>query len=385
MTLEWEMKGICAATIESFPKPTKPRNRQRRQRTPRSKQREQLVRESTDTEPWETGSIAQETLSEISDLSPENTPRVLINDENMVMVDLNLSWGVISSSIKPENGATIKEPVFFDTKGTPSGHEEEKLLPENGPYSKKEVEETDIMEPRSCLEPLSAAELDHDFEEPAIVIPPSPKLTSISEGQEPLVPNEEDEVFSSLDEETEVEALLNDCSREEKEKEQEEKSADSIDDELQTPDLEIQRKMKESLSEEIRRLIYPADYLKAETTEPSPEKEGTVPMNATKAILKRKKLGAKQRKRLRKSKEELTKQVEETTKDESGSQIWWKDETIMRQILANPGLYPPPDDFPSELTSASDTQADPESSYWEMEENDNESFTKGQHLRSGIF
>ena len=67
------------------------------------------------------------------------------------------------------------------------------------------------------------------------------------------------------------------------------------------------------------------------------------------------KLGAKQRKRLRKSKEKSMKEDEEPTNDESGGQIWWKNETIMQQILENPELYPPPDGFPSEL--APDTQA----------------------------
>ena len=183
------------------------------------------------------------------------------------MVDLDLSQGVISS-----------------------------IDSENGLYSEKEVEETEIKELELSLEPLSTAELDYDAEEPIITIPPSPRLTSISEVQEPLSPHKENKMLSSLDEETEVEALLDDYSKEEKEKEPEEKSADLMDDESRTPDLEIRRKLKESLPEEIRRLIYPTDYPEAETTEPSPEKETPVPINAAKAILKRKKLGTKQRK-----------------------------------------------------------------------------------------
>ena len=127
---------------------------------------------------------------------------MVISEENVVIVDLNLSRGVISS-----------------------------IDSENGSHSEKEVEETEIKELEPSLELLSAAELDYDVEEPIIAIPPSPKLTSISEEQEPLSPHEEDEVFSSLDEETEVEALLDDYSKEEKEKEQEERSADLINDE----------------------------------------------------------------------------------------------------------------------------------------------------------
>ena len=140
--------------------------------------------------------------------------------------------------------------------------------------------------------------------------------------------------------------------------------------------------MKESLPEEIRRLIYPADYPEAKATESSPENETLVPMNTAKAILKRKKLGTKQRKRLRKSKEKSTKEVEELT-NESGGQIWWKDETIMQQILANPGLYPPPYSFPSEL--ALNIEDEPEPTFWDTEEDDDESFTIGCHLRSGMF
>ena len=133
------------------------------------------------------------------------------NERNEVMEDLNLSWGVIS----PINS-------------------------ENRSYSKKEVEETEIKELGPSLEPLSAAELDYDVEEPIITIPPSPRLTGIPKEQEPLSPHKEDEAFSSLDEEMEVEALLNDYSWEEKEKVQEKKSADSIYDESRTPDPEIQ-------------------------------------------------------------------------------------------------------------------------------------------------
>ena len=117
--------------------------------------------------------------------------------------------------------------------------------------------------------------------------------------------------------------------------------------------------------------------------EPSPEKEATVPMNAAKAILKRKKLGAKQRKRLRKSKEKSNEEVEELTNNESGCQIWWKNEAIMQQILTNPELYPPPDGFPSKL--ASNTGTEPEPTFWDMEEGDDESFTIGRHLHSGMF
>ena len=126
------------------------------------------------------------------------------------MVDLNLSRGVISS-----------------------------IDSENGSYLEKEVEETEIKELEISLEPLSAAELDYDAEEPIIAIPPSPKLTSISEEQEPLSPHEEDKMLSSLNEETEVEALLNNYSREEKEKEPKEKSADLMEDESRAPDPEI--------------------------------------------------------------------------------------------------------------------------------------------------
>ena len=96
-------------------------------------------------------------------------------------------------------------------------------------------------------------------------------------------------------------------------------------------------------------------------------------MNAAKAILKRKKLGAKQRKRLRKSMEKSTK--EEPTNDESGCQIWWKNETIMQQILENPDLYPPPDSFPSDPTSNEETEPVP--TFWDSEEEDDESFTIG--------
>ena len=204
------MKEQDITTIKISPEPTNPRNRQRRRRTPRSKRQELLIRESMDADPWETRSIAQETLSEISDLSPGEAPQMVINEENVVMVDLDLGRGVISS--------------------IDSG---------NGSYSEKEVEETKIKGLEPSLEPLSAAELDCDAEEPVIAIPPSPRITSISEEQEPLSPHEEDETLSSLDEETEVEALLNDYSKKEKEKEPEEKSADLMDDESRTPDPEI--------------------------------------------------------------------------------------------------------------------------------------------------
>ena len=199
-----------------------------------------------DTDPWETGSIAHETESLISDLSPGEVPQMLINEENEVMVDLDLSRGVISS-----------------------------INSKNESYSEKEVEETEIKEVELSLEPLSTAELDYDAEEPIIAIPPSPRLTSISKELEPLSPHKEDEMLSSLDKEMEVEALLDDYSKEEKEKEPEKKSVDLTDpmDESRTPDLEIRRKLKESLPEEIRRLIYPADHPEAETTELSPERK----------------------------------------------------------------------------------------------------------------
>ena len=166
-----------------------------------------------DADPWETGSIAHETKSLISNLSPGEAPQIPINEGNVVMVDLNLGWGVISSISSNDL--------------------------ENGLYLEKEVEETEIKELEPSLEPLSAAELDYDAEEPIITIPPSPRLTSISEELEPSSPHEEDEVFSSLDEETEVEALLDDYSKEEKEKEPEEKSVDLMDDESRAPDPEI--------------------------------------------------------------------------------------------------------------------------------------------------
>ena len=302
---------------------------------------------------------------------------MIINEENVVMVDLDLSQGVISS-INSENNATVKRPTFFNTEETPLDHEEGTSILRNGSHLEKEVEETEIKKLEPSLESLSAAELDYDTKEPTIAIPPSPRLTTISKELEPLSPLEEDEMLSSLDEETEVEALLDDYSKEEKEKEPEKKSVDLTDPmgNSRTPDLEIQQKLKESLPEEIRRLIYPADYPEAETMESSPEKKGMVPMNTAKAILKRKKLGAKQRKRLRKSKDKLTKKDEEPTNEESGCQIWWKDETIMRQILANPELYPPPDGFPSELL-ASNTEDEPEPTFWDMEEDDDESFTIG--------
>ena len=299
-----------------------------------------------DTDPCETRSIAQETLSEISDLSPEEAPQVPTNEENVVMVDLDLSRGVISS-----------------------------IDSENGSYLEKEVEETEMKELEPSLEPLSTAELDYNAKEPIIAIPPSPRLTNISEEQEPLSPHEKDEVFSSLNEETEVKALLDDYSKEESE-EKSRDLTDSIDNKLQTPNPEIWRKLKESLPEEIRRLIHPADYPEAKATESSPEKETLVPMNAAKAILKQKKLGTKQRKQLRKSKEKLMKEVEEPTNNESGCQIWWKNEVIMQQILANPELYPPPDRFPSELPL--NMEDEPEPTFWDLEEEDDDkSFTIG--------
>ena len=298
---------------------------------------------------------------------------MLINEENMVMVALDLNRGVISS-INSENGAAIKEPTLFDTKETPLDHEIETSILRNGSHSEKELEETEIKELEISLEPLSAEELNYDSEEPIIGVPP-PRLTSISEELEPLPPHEEDEVLSSLDEETEVEALLDDFSKE-KEKEQEEKSADLMDNESQAPNPEIRQKLKESLPEEIRRLFYPTDYPEAEATEPPPDKETTVPLNTAKAILKRQKLGAKQRKRLRKSKEKSMKEDEEPTDNESGSQIWWKNETIMQQILENPELYPPPNGFPLKL--APNTEDEPEPTFWDLEEeDDDESFTIG--------
>ena len=77
------------------------------------------------------------------------------------------------------------------------------------------------------------------------------------------------------------------------------------------------------------------------------------------------------------------KEDKEPTNNESGGQIWWKNETIMQQILENPELYPPPDGFPSELTSNEETE--PEPTFWDMEEDDDESFTIGQHLCLGMF
>ena len=77
------------------------------------------------------------------------------------------------------------------------------------------------------------------------------------------------------------------------------------------------------------------------------------------------------------------KEDEEPTDDKSGDQIWWKNETIMQQILENPELYPPPDGFPSELVSNAETE--PEPTFWDMEEDDNKSFTIGQHLHLGMF
>ena len=76
------------------------------------------------------------------------------------------------------------------------------------------------------------------------------------------------------------------------------------------------------------------------------------------------------------------KEVEEPINELSG-RIWWKDETIMQQILENPELYPPPNGFPSELASNTEAELDP--TFWDLEEDVNESFTIGQHLRLGMF
>ena len=46
-----------------------------------------------DADPWETRLIAHETESLISDLSPGEAPQMPINEENVVMVDLDLSRG----------------------------------------------------------------------------------------------------------------------------------------------------------------------------------------------------------------------------------------------------------------------------------------------------
>ena len=202
-------------------------------------------------------------------------------------------------------------------------------------------------------------------------------------------------MLSSLNKETEVAALLNDLS-EEKEKESEGKSVDLTDEESQTPDPEIQQRMKESLPEEIRRLIYPADYSKAETTEPPPKRETTVPINAAKAILdhkkQKKKIGARQRRKLREPKEKSaitkgTKEAKETSMTGSGAQIWWKDEAVMWQILTHPELYLCPEGFPSELAPTSHKQTNFNSPFEEEEDDNNKSFTIsiGRHLRSGIF
>ena len=77
------------------------------------------------------------------------------------------------------------------------------------------------------------------------------------------------------------------------------------------------------------------------------------------------------------------KEDEEPTNDESGSQIWWKNETIMQQILDNPELYPPPNGFPSNSTSNEETE--PEPTFWDLEEEDDKSFTIGRHLQSEMF
>ena len=181
-----------------------------------------------DADPWETRLIAHETESLISDLSLGEAPQMPINEENMVMVDLDLSQGVISS-VYSENGAAVKRPTFFDTEETPLNHEEGTSILRNGLHSEKEVEETKLKKLKPSLEPLSTAELDYDTKEPTIAIPPSPRLTTISEELEPLSPLEEDEILSSLDKETEVEALLDDYSKEEKEKEPKKKSVDLMD------------------------------------------------------------------------------------------------------------------------------------------------------------
>ena len=55
---------------------------------------------------------------------------------------------------------------------------------------------------------------------------------------------------------------------------------------------------------------------------------------------------------------------------------------IMQQILANPELYPPPDGFPSELTL---NETEPEPTFWDMEEDNDEPFTIGRHLHLGMF
>ena len=95
-------------------------------------------------------------------------------------------------------------------------------------------------------------------------------------------------------------------------------------------DLEIRQKLKESLPEEIRRLIYPADYPKAETMEVPPKEETTAPLNATKAILdhkkrkNRKKTGARQRRKPGYGKESKEKLASAPTTMELDTQIWWE-------------------------------------------------------------
>ena len=129
------------------------------------------------------------------------------------MVDLDLSWGVISST-----------SLEKDAKEAPLNHEEEKSIPEDGSTSEIEVEKPKIKESKSNLEPLPAAELDSDSFKPSFIpILPSPRLATISE--ESLSSHEEDEELNSLDEETEVEALLYDYPEEE-EKELKEEFAD---------------------------------------------------------------------------------------------------------------------------------------------------------------
>ena len=182
-----------------------------------------------DADPWETGLITTGVESEISDLSLEEAPQVLINEENVVMVDLEVSQGVISS-MDPENGTTCEEPMFFYAEENPWADMNSEMIPQES-YLETEVEETGMKELETSLEPLSTTELNYDSEEPTIVSPPSPMLTSTSKEQVPLCSYEENEMLSSLDEEMEVAALLlNDYSKE-KEKEHEEKSTDLDDDE----------------------------------------------------------------------------------------------------------------------------------------------------------
>ena len=69
------------------------------------------------------------------------------------------------------------------------------------------------------------------------------------------------------------------------------------------------------------------------------------------------------------------KEDEEPTNGESGGQIWWNNEAIIRQILENPELYPPPNGFPSQLTSNTEDKLEPTS--WDQEEDNDKSFTIG--------